>query len=209
MPIDVLAKRGPKTLLFGTMKPVGLVNPEGGGRPYAVVQLRQDDAACRLMNIVGFQTRLARPEQERVFAMIPALAHAEYARYGTVHRNTFLNAPAMLTAEGRLKAKDNVFTAGQITGVEGYVESAASGLAAGIGAGLAYRRLPVRAFPPATALGSLLRYIATADVKHFQPMNVNFGLMPQLPAPPGDKKRRSQMYAERALEALDRFLMEQ
>ncbi|MDR0469779.1 MAG: FADH(2)-oxidizing methylenetetrahydrofolate--tRNA-(uracil(54)-C(5))-methyltransferase TrmFO [Peptococcaceae bacterium] len=206
MPVEVLAKRGIKTLLFGPMKPVGLEDPESGRRPYAVVQLRQDDSACLLMNIVGFQTRLARPEQERVFGMIPALAKAEYARYGMVHRNTFINSPSMLEADGRLKGREGLFAAGQMTGVEGYVESAASGLAAGINAGLVYKGLPTAIYPAETALGALLRYIVTAEEKHFQPMNVNFGLMPPLPDPPRDKKRKNQMYADRAFKALDRFI---
>lgn len=206
MPIEILAGRGEKTLLFGPMKPVGLTDPRDGRRPYAVVQLRQDDAACRLMNIVGFQTRLTRPEQERVFALIPALAKAEYVRFGMVHRNTFINSPSMLEADGRLKERGRVFVAGQMTGVEGYVESAASGLAAGINAGLAWKGLPPRVFPEETALGSLLNYIVKADPGHFQPMNVNFGLMPPLPGKQKDKKARNQLYADRALGALDAFM---
>ena len=206
MPVEVLAKRGPKTLLFGPMKPVGLADPADGRRPYAVVQLRQDDAACRLMNIVGFQTRLARPEQERVFSMIPALVNAEYARYGMVHRNTFINSPAMLEADGRFREMRLVFPAGQMTGVEGYVESAASGLAMGVNAALAYQGLPGAVFPPETATGSLLNYIVTAEPKRFQPMNINFGLMPPLPDPPRDKKIKQQMYADRALRSLDELI---
>lgn len=206
MPVEVLAKRGPRTLLFGPMKPVGLTNPADGRRPYAVVQLRQDDVACSLMNVVGFQTRLARPEQERVFSMIPALSGAEYARYGMVHRNTYINSPLMLETDGRLKEMGHVFPAGQMTGVEGYVESAASGLAMGVNAGLAYLGRRTRVFPPETAVGALLNYIVTAEPKHFQPMNVNFGLLPPLSGAPKDKKRRQELYADRALGALDGFI---
>ena len=205
MPIDVLAKRGPKTLLFGPMKPVGLTNPADGKRPHAVVQLRMDDKDGSLMNIVGFQTRLARPEQDRVFSMIPALAKGEFVRYGMVHRNTFINSPAMLEADGRLKGMEHVFVAGQMSGVEGYVESAASGLAMGINAGLAYQGAAPKVFPRETALGSLLHYIVHAEPKHFQPMNVNFGLLPPLDNPPKDKKEKNRLIAERALEATAAF----
>ncbi len=208
MPVEVLARRGPKTLLFGTMKPVGLTDPRDDRRPYAVVQLRQDDRALTLMNMVGFQTRLTRPEQRRVFRLIPALANAEFVRYGMVHRNTFLNSPCLLGADGRLKTKKNIFVAGQMTGVEGYVESAASGLAMGINAALAYWERETVTFPVDTAIGALLNYIVTAEPKHFQPMNVNFGLMPPLESAPKDKKLRSQMMADRALKSLSTFLAE-
>jgi len=208
MPVEVLAARGPKTLLFGPMKPVGLTDPRDGRRPYAVVQLRQDDAARSLMNIVGFQTRLARPEQDRVFTMIPALAGAEFVRYGMVHRNTFLNSPSLLEADGRIKGKEYVFAAGQMTGVEGYVESAASGLAAGINAGLAWKGLASMQFPMESAIGSLLNYVATSEAKHFQPMNVNFGLMPPLSKAPRDKKERNKAFADRALMSIERTIHE-
>ena len=202
MPVEVLAGRGRRTLLFGPMKPVGLTDPADGRRPYAVAQLRRDDADGRLMNIVGFQTRLTRPEQDRVFRMIPALRDASFARYGMVHRNTYINAPAMLEADGRLKAKEHVFVAGQISGVEGYVESAASGLAMGINAALAYHGLPTRPFPRETAIGALLHYIVSAQSKTFQPMNINFGLLPEPAFPPRDKKEKNAMIAHRALQAL-------
>ena len=205
MPVEVLAKRGPKTLLFGPMKPVGLTDPKDGRRPFAVVQLRQDDRGRLLFNMVGFQTRLARPEQERVFTMVPALSGAEFARYGMVHRNTYINSPVLLTADGRLKRKEHVFVAGQMIGVEGYVESAASGLAAGINAGLAYQGKQTVAFPAETAIGALLRYIVNAEPANFQPMNINFGLMPPIDNPPKNKKEKNQMLAGRALASLSVF----
>ena len=202
MPVEVLAGRGRQTLLFGPMKPVGLTNPTDGRRPYAVVQLRRDDRDGRLMNIVGFQTRLTRPEQDRVFRLIPALREASFARYGMVHRNTYINAPVMLEADGRLKTKEHVFVAGQISGVEGYVESAASGLAMGINAALAYRGLPTTLFPRETAIGALLHYIVNAQPKAFQPMNINFGLLPAPEFLPKGKKEKNAAIAQRALDAL-------
>ncbi|MEA4892830.1 MAG: methylenetetrahydrofolate--tRNA-(uracil(54)-C(5))-methyltransferase (FADH(2)-oxidizing) TrmFO [Peptococcaceae bacterium] len=202
MPVEVLAARGPKTLLFGPLKPVGLEEPATGKRPYAVVQLRQDDAACTLLNIVGFQTRLTRPEQRRVFRMIPGLQNAEFARYGMVHRNTFMNSPRLLLPTGQLKEMPHILPAGQMTGVEGYVESAASGLAMGINAALLARGKEPLVFPPATALGSLLHYIVFTEADNFQPMNVSFGLLPPLPEAIRDKKEKNRRLAERALGAL-------
>lgn len=206
MPVEVLAGRGPKTLLFGPLKPVGLDDPVTGRRPYAVVQLRQDDGARTLLNMVGFQTRLTRPEQRRVFRMIPALENAEFARYGMVHRNTFLNSPKLSLPTGQLKALPNVLTAGQMTGVEGYVESAASGLAMGINACRMFRQLEPLVFPPETAIGALLRYIVTAEPRHFQPMNISFGLLPALPDAPRDKKEKNRLLTERALGSLNELI---
>ena len=205
MPVEVMAARGKDTLLFGPMKPVGLENPETGERPYAVVQLRQDNAAGSMYNIVGFQTHLTWPEQRRVFAMIPALAHAEFTRYGVMHRNTFINSPLVLRPTMQLLEEPSVFFAGQMTGVEGYVESAAAGLMAGVNAARLARGLLPEAFPPETAHGALAHYITTADPRHFQPMNVNFGLMPPLSERVRDKKLKKQKIAERALSSLDAF----
>ena len=205
MPAEVMAARGKDTLLFGPMKPVGLENPETGERPYAVVQLRQDDAAGSLYNIVGFQTHLTWPEQRRVFSMIPALAHAEFTRYGVMHRNTFINSPLVLRPTMQLADDPRIFFAGQMTGVEGYVESAAAGLMAGVNAARLVRGLSPEAFPPETAHGALAHYITTADPLHFQPMNVNFGLMPPLSERVRDKKLKKQKIAERALSSLDAF----
>ncbi len=205
MPAEVMAARGKDTLLFGPMKPVGLEHPETGERPYAVVQLRQDDAAGTLYNIVGFQTHLTWPEQRRVFSMIPALAHAEFTRYGVMHRNTFINSPLVLRPTMQLAEDPRIFFAGQMTGVEGYVESAAAGLMAGVNAARILAGEAPAAFPPETAHGALAHYITTADPAHFQPMNVNFGLMPPLSERVRDKKLKKQKIAERALLALEQF----
>src|SRR5579872_3494165 len=179
LPIEVMASRGADTLRFGPMKPVGLTDPRTGKRPYAVVQLRQDNALGSLWNIVGFQTKLKHAEQTRIFKMIPGLEQAQFARLGGLHRNTFLNAPRLLDEALCLKARPSIRFAGQITGVEGYVESAAIGLLAGRFAAAEARKLPVDAPPPTTALGSLLAHITRhADEKTFQPMNINFGLFP-------------------------------
>ena len=205
MPVEVMAGRGRDTLLFGPLKPVGLEHPVTGVRPYAVVQLRQDNAAGTLYNLVGFQTHLRWPEQRRVFGMIPGLEHAEFIRYGVMHRNTFMNAPLVLQPTMQLKTLPQLFFAGQMTGVEGYVESAGSGLVAGINAArLAAGQAPA-IFPPETAHGALCHYITTADPEHFQPMNVNFGLLPPLTERVRDKKLKKQRQAERALTALDVF----
>jgi methylenetetrahydrofolate--tRNA-(uracil-5-)-methyltransferase len=205
MPVEVMASRGQDTLLFGPLKPVGVEHPVTGVRPYAVVQLRQDNAAGTLYNLVGFQTHLRWPEQRRVFGMIPGLEHAEFIRYGVMHRNTFMNAPLVLQPTMQLKTLPQLFFAGQMTGVEGYVESAGSGLVAGINAArLAAGQAPV-VFPPETAHGALCHYITTADPEHFQPMNVNFGLLPPLTERVRDKKLKKQRQAERALTVLDAF----
>lgn len=205
MPVEEMARRGVDTLLYGPLKPVGLEHPETGKRPYAVVQLRQDNAADSLYNIVGFQTHLKWPEQKRVFGMIPGLENAEFVRYGVMHRNTFINSPELLRPTLQFKDKDDLLFAGQMTGVEGYIESAASGLVAGINAAyLAKGQAPV-VFPVETAHGSMCNYITSAVAKHFQPMNANFGLMPALEERIRDKKLKKQKIAERALEFLADF----
>ncbi len=202
MPVEVMAKRGPKTLLFGPMKPVGLVDPKSGQRPYAVVQLRQDDATAQLFNIVGFQTHLKWGEQKRVFQMIPGLENAEFARYGVMHRNTYINSPKVLLPTYQTKMMDRIFFAGQMTGVEGYVESAASGLIAGINAALiAYGKRPVIA-PRETVIGSLAHYVTHASTENFQPMNATFGLLPSLEEKVRDKRERASKVADRALAKL-------
>ena len=205
MPVEVMASRGENTLLFGPLKPVGLEHPVTGERPYAVVQLRQDNAVATLYNIVGFQTHLKWPEQRRVFGMIPGLEHAEFVRYGVMHRNTFINSPQVLRPTLQLRGEVALFFAGQMTGVEGYVESASSGLVAGINAArLCLGREPV-IFPEDTAHGALCHYITTAEGKHFQPMNVNFGILPSLEERLRDKKLKKQRLAERALASLESF----
>jgi methylenetetrahydrofolate--tRNA-(uracil-5-)-methyltransferase len=180
MPIEEMASRGVETLAHGPMKPVGLTDPRTGRRPYAVVQLRQEDLARSYYNLVGFQTKLTYPEQTRVFRLIPGLAQAEFLRHGAIHRNTYLNAPRCLTPTLELKARQEVWLAGQITGVEGYLESTAMGLMAGRFAAARLRGRPLSPPPETTALGSLLRYLNHADPRHFQPMNINFGLFPPL-----------------------------
>ena len=211
MPVEVMASRGESTLLFGPLKPVGLEHPETGVRPYAVVQLRQDNASATLYNIVGFQTHLKWPEQRRVFGMIPGLEHAEFLRYGVMHRNTFLNSPQHMRPTLQLRGADCLLFAGQMTGVEGYVESASSGLIAGINAArLADGKEPL-VFPEDSCHGALSHYITTSEAKHFQPMNVNFGILPAMDMRDAngryikDKKLKKQKLAERALAAIDSF----
>lgn len=205
MPVEEMARRGIDTLLYGPLKPVGLEDPKTGKRPYAVVQLRQDNAADSLYNIVGFQTHLKWPEQKRVFGLIPGLENAEFVRYGVMHRNTFINSPELLRPTLQYKDRDDLLFAGQMTGVEGYIESAASGLVAGVNAAyLAKEENPV-IFPEQTAHGSMCKYITSAVAKHFQPMNANFGLMPPLEECIRDKKLKKQKIAERALEFLAKF----
>ena len=205
MPVEVLAQRGEKTLLFGALKPVGLEHPETGKRPKAVVQLRQDDAAGTLYNIVGFQTHMKWGAQKEVINLIPGLENVEIVRYGVMHRNTFINSPRVLDATYQLKANPNIFFAGQMTGVEGYVESAGSGLIAGINAAnLALGKEPIL-FPHETALGSMARYITEADPKNFQPMNINFGLFPDLGERVKSKVERAEKHADRALNAIAEF----
>ena len=205
MPIEVMARRGEKTMLFGPLKPVGLEDPKTGKRPYAVVQLRQDNAAGSLYNIVGFQTHLKWGEQKRVFRLIPGLENAEIVRYGVMHRNTFMNSPELLKPTYQSKERETLFFAGQMTGVEGYVESAASGMVAGINAArLAQGKEPV-VFPETTQIGSMAHYITHTDGKHFQPMNANFGIMPSLDCKIKDKKERYTALAKRALEDFAQF----
>lgn len=199
MPIEVMAKRGKKTLLFGPMKPVGLEHPETGDLPYAVVQLRQDNRSGTLYNIVGFQTHLKWGEQKRIIQMVPGLEQAEIVRYGVMHRNTFINSPKLLKPTYQYKKRDDLFFAGQITGVEGYVESAASGLVAGINLARLVQGKEPFIFPATTALGSLAHYITTADPKNFQPMNINFGLFEPLPEKVKNKQARNEQLAKRAL----------
>lgn len=208
MPIEVMARRGKMTLLFGPMKPVGLIDPRTGRRPHAVVQLRQDNAAATMLNIVGFQTHLKWGEQKRVFRMIPGLENAEFVRYGVMHRNTFINSPTVLRPTYQTRRREHLFFAGQMTGVEGYVESAASGLVAGINAGRLARGLEPVTMPPTTAIGSLARYITEADPDNFQPMNATFGLFPPLPERIRDKRERAEAMARRALEDLDKVRKE-
>ena len=207
LPIEVMAERGRETLRFGPMKPVGLTNPHNPTeKPYAVVQLRQDNKLGTLFNIVGFQTKLKYGEQSRVFRMIPGLEEAEFVRLGGIHRNTFINSPVLLDGQMRLKSAPHIRFAGQVTGVEGYVESAAMGLLAGRFAAAELRGYPQAQPPRETALGALLAHITgDAESKTFQPMNVNFGLFPPLPGKI-HKKARPQAYSERALLALDPWL---
>lgn len=204
MPIEVMAARGPKTMLFGPMKPVGLEDPKTGKRPYAVIQLRQDNAVASLYNIVGFQTHLKWGEQKRVFQMIPGLENAEIVRYGVMHRNSFMNSPELLEQTYQSKKRSDLFFAGQMTGVEGYVESAASGLLAGRNAVHLIKGEELITLPRETAMGSLAYYITHASGKNFQPMNVNFGLFPEMPERIKDKKTRYEAIANRALEALEK-----
>jgi methylenetetrahydrofolate--tRNA-(uracil-5-)-methyltransferase len=205
MPVEEMAKRGIDTLRFGPMKPVGLAHPVTGQVPYAVIQLRQDNFAATLYNIVGFQTHLKWPEQERVFRMIPGLENAEFIRFGVMHRNTFINSPLLIKPTLQMLENPQVFFAGQMTGVEGYVESAASGLVAGINAARLINNMTPVIFPEETAHGALCRYITQTDPKHFQPMNVNFGLLPPLGQRIKDKKEKNRAIAERALAALKKF----
>jgi methylenetetrahydrofolate--tRNA-(uracil-5-)-methyltransferase len=205
LPVEVIGSRGPDTLRFGPMKPVGLRDPRTGRRPYAVVQLRQDNLAASHWSIVGFQTQLKWGEQKRVFQMIPGLARAEFVRYGMIHRNTYVNAPLTLEPTFETRRRPGLFFAGQMSGVEGYVESAASGLLAGLGAfDRAHGRDPL-ALPEDTALGALGRYIARSDPEHYQPTNIAFGLLPELAVRVKDKAKRRLALAERALASLERF----
>lgn len=208
MPIEVMAKRGRQTMLFGPLKPVGLTDPRTGKKPYAVVQLRQDNGAATLYNIVGFQTHLKWPEQKRVFSMIPGLENCEIVRYGVMHRNTFINSPKLLKPTYQYKERDTLFFAGQMTGVEGYVESAASGLLAGLNAARLVKGEELIVLPPETVMGSMARYITTADSKHFQPMNANFGLVPELPERIRNKREKNEKLAERALDTIQNFTQE-
>ncbi|HEY4723011.1 MAG TPA: methylenetetrahydrofolate--tRNA-(uracil(54)-C(5))-methyltransferase (FADH(2)-oxidizing) TrmFO [Anaerolineae bacterium] len=203
LPIEVLAKRGPDALAFGPMRPIGLRDPRSGRRPYAVVQLRQDNLAGTLYNIVGFQTNLKWPEQKRVLRLIPGLANAEFARYGMLHRNTFINSPALLEPTLQFRNRPGLFFAGQITGVEGYIGNAATGLVAGINAARSLLNQTPIVFSPTTMLGALCHYITHADPKDFQPMKANFGILPPLEHAPCSKRERDQALSRRALHDLD------
>ena len=206
MPIEEMAARGEDTMRFGPLKPVGLIDPRNGKEAYAVVQLRQDNAAASLYNIVGFQTHLKWPEQRRVFGMIPGLEKAEFVRFGVMHKNTYLNSPQLLDNYFRLRSNKRFYFAGQMTGVEGYVESAASGLMAGLHAARELKGLPEVNFPAETAHGSLANYISNPAIENFQPMNINFGLIPPLSVRIRKKKEKNAQIAARALEQLDAFL---
>ena len=206
MPIEEMAVRGEDTMRFGPLKPVGLIDPRNGKEAYAVVQLRQDNAAASLYNLVGFQTHLKWPEQRRVFGMIPGLENAEFVRFGVMHKNTYLNSPQLLDKHFNLRSNKRFYFAGQMTGVEGYVESAASGLMAGLAAARAVLELPKVEFPDVTAHGALANYISNPTIENFQPMNINFGLIPPLTVRIRKKREKNAQIAARALEALDGFL---
>ena len=206
MPIEEMAARGEDTMRFGPLKPVGLIDPRNGKEAYAVVQLRQDNAAASLYNLVGFQTHLKWPEQRRVFGMIPGLENAEFVRFGVMHKNTYLNSPQLLDKHFNLRSNKRFYFAGQMTGVEGYVESAASGLMAGLAAARAVLELPEVEFPEVTAHGALANYISNPAIENFQPMNINFGLIPPLTVRIRKKREKNAQVAARALEALDGVL---
>lgn len=206
MPIEEMAARGEDTMRFGPLKPVGLIDPRNGKEAYAVVQLRQDNAAASLYNLVGFQTHLKWPEQRRVFGMIPGLENAEFVRFGVMHKNTYLNSPQLLDKHFNLRSNKRFYFAGQMTGVEGYVESAASGLMAGLAAARAVLELPDVEFPDVTAHGALANYISNPAIENFQPMNINFGLIPPLTVRIRKKREKNAQIAARALEALDGVL---
>ncbi|GAB6154490.1 methylenetetrahydrofolate--tRNA-(uracil(54)-C(5)) -methyltransferase (FADH(2)-oxidizing) TrmFO [Desulfosporosinus burensis] len=205
LPIEVMAKRGIQTLTFGPLKPVGLIDPRAGKKSHAVVQLRKENQAGTLFNLVGFQTHLKWGEQKRVFSLIPGLEKAEFVRYGVMHRNTFLDAPKVLKADFSLRLKPELFFAGQMTGVEGYVESAASGLLAGLNAWRRLNQLDTLVFPAESSLGALARHLEGSPSQSFQPMNINFGLLPPLSERIRDKRQKNAKISERALAALAEF----
>ncbi len=209
MPIEKLAKRGLDAPRFGPMKPVGLTDPRTGHRPWAAVQLRRENASGTMYNLVGFQTNLKFPEQRRVFSMIPGLENAEFVRYGVMHRNSFLNSPKVLNSDFSLKTHKNIFFAGQITGVEGYMESAASGIIAGINAVRLYENKPSVKLPEVTMTGALSAYISDETVKDFQPMGANFGVLPPIEPKIRDKKERYAALSSRAVEALERVIADE
>lgn len=206
MPVEVMAQRGENTMRFGPMKPVGLVNPKTGHRPWAVLQLRKENCGGTMYNLVGFQTNLKFGEQKRVFSLIPALHNAEFVRYGVMHRNTFLDSPRILNSDFSVKDNHSLFFAGQITGVEGYMESAASGIMAGINACRVAEGKSTITLPNDTMIGALSAYISDSSVKKFQPMGANFGVLPELENRPRDKKERGAVYSARALKSLDNYL---
>jgi methylenetetrahydrofolate--tRNA-(uracil-5-)-methyltransferase len=205
LPVEVIAERGHAALAFGPMRPVGLVDPRTGQRPYAVVQLRQDDLAATLYNLVGFQTNLRWNEQARVFRMIPGLEHAEFVRFGQMHRNTYLNSPALLAPTMAFRDREGLFFAGQITGTEGYVGSTASGCVAGLNAARLVQGQTLAVFPPTTMIGALCRYVTTPQAD-FQPMKANFGLLVPLEQRIRKKRRRHERYAERSIQALEDWI---
>lgn len=205
LPIEVLARRGREALAYGPLRPTGLIDPRTGRQPYAVVQLRRDNRAGTMYSMVGFQTNLKWPEQRRVFRMIPGLQNAEFLRYGQMHRNTYINAPALLEPTMQFRGRPDLFFAGQITGAEGYVGNIATGLVAGVNAARLLQGRPPLTFPITTMIGALCDYLAHADPRDFQPMKANFGLLPPLERPPRDRGERALAYARRALADLERF----
>lgn len=205
MPIEVLAKRGEDTMRFGPLKPVGLTDPRTGKRPYAVVQLRAENADKTMFNLVGFQTNLKFGEQKRVFSLITGLENAEFVRYGVMHRNTFLNSPKLLNEQFNLKKNENIWFAGQITGVEGYIESAASGIYAGFSLARKLNGKALKELPVETMMGALTHYISDPTVTSFQPMGSNMGILPTIEERIRDKAQKYQVYADRGLLALDNY----
>jgi methylenetetrahydrofolate--tRNA-(uracil-5-)-methyltransferase len=206
LPVEVLACRNPDTLQFGPMRPVGLTNPHTGMHPFAVVQLRQENFSGELFNMVGFQTNLAYSEQKRVFQMIPGLKHTEFTRYGHMHRNTYIASPLFLQPTMQFKSRDNLFFAGQISGIEGYMGNAASGLLAGLNASRLLMKQPLLELPATTMIGALCGYITLSELKTFQPMKANFGILPPLDLNIRNKRERYNMYATRALNDLKVYL---
>ena len=207
LPVEEIARRGREALAFGPLKPMGLIDPRTGTRPHAVVQLRQDNLAATLYNLVGFQTNLKWGEQKRVFSLVPGLEHAEFVRYGQMHRNTFLNSPALLDATLECRMRPGLFFAGQITGTEGYVGSTGSGYVAGLNAARQALGLPLLVFPGSTILGALCQYISSAEFGRFQPMKANFGIMPGLERSRLRKRERGKAYAERSHSELCSFIV--
>lgn len=207
LPIEILASRGEDTLAFGPMKPVGLVDPKTGLLPYAVVQLRRENSSASLFNLVGFQTKLTWPAQRRIFRLIPGLENAKFARMGSIHRNTYIHSPSLLAPSLQLKTDNNIFFAGQITGVEGYTESTAMGLLTGLNAAAILEGKKLQPPPATTAIGSLLNYITSAEqAGHFQPMNINFGLLEPMPRKKIRKRERNILYVNRALQSLQEWM---
>ena len=206
MPIEVLASRGKDTMRFGPMKPVGLRDPRTGHRPWAVLQLRKENSTGTMFNLVGFQTNLKFPEQKRVFSMIPALENAEFVRYGVMHRNTFIDSPRLLNGDFSFRERANLFFAGQITGVEGYMESAASGIMAGINMARRLQGKGTFVLPETTMIGALSRYISDPTVVNFQPMGANFGVLPAIEPKIRDKKERYAALSERAVDSMKKYL---
>jgi tRNA:m(5)U-54 methyltransferase len=210
LPIEVLAARGEDTLAFGPMKPVGLINPKTGSMPYAVVQLRRENTAGSLFNLVGFQTKLTWPQQELIFRLLPGLENAQFTRMGSIHRNTYINSPALLQPSLQLKTNPQIFFAGQITGVEGYMESTAMGLIAGLNAAFIIEEKQLQPPPPATAIGALIHYITSPEsAANFQPMNINFGILEHLPLKRMKKKEKHLLYIKQASQALSDWMNSQ